>query len=372
MRAPRVRPVVIAAGGTGGHFFPAEALAVELVSRGERVILLTDARMQARAAGFPGGEFHVLPGAGLAGRGWRPALAAAFALARGTLRARRILARIEPGVVVAFGGYPAVAPTLAALSLRPRPGLVLHEQNAVLGRANRFLAPRADVLAVSFEQTRRVPQAADWTLTGNPVRAEIAAVAARPYVAAGDAGPFRLLVLGGSLGARVFGTVIPTALAALPNATRKRIELALQCRAEDAADARTVLVAAGVAAEVAPFFADVPERLARAHLVIARAGASTVAELAASGRPAILVPLPGAIDDHQSANAAVIAAAGAGWVIAQEALDPVELAARIGDLMANPATLSRAAACGRALGRTNAASNLADLALSLARAEAPR
>ncbi len=367
-----MRPVVIAAGGTGGHFFPAEALAVELVSRGERVVLLTDARTRARAAGFPGGEFHVLPGAGLAGRGLRRGLAAVLALACGTVRARRILARLEPGVVVAFGGYPAVAPILAALSRHPRPGLVLHEQNAVVGRANRLLAPRADVLAVSFEQTRRVPESADWTLTGNPVRAEIAALAARPYEAPTDAGAFRLLVLGGSLGARVFGTVIPAAVAALSASARARVELALQCRAEDAAAAQVALAAAGVLAEVAPFFADVPERLARAHLVVARAGASTVAELTASGRPAILVPLPGAIDDHQSANAAVIAAAGAGWVMKQEALSPAALATQIESLIADPEILRRAAVRGRALGRPDAASGLADLVLSLARADVSR
>lgn len=368
-----MRTIVIAAGGTGGHFFPAEALASHLIGRGERVVLMTDARAGARAgAVFAGCERHVLPGAGIAGRGWRRRALALLALARASLRARRILRRLDPGAVVAFGGYPAVAPMLAALSLWPRPGLILHEQNAVLGRANRALASHVHVLALSFEETRRVPEKADWTVTGNPVRPALAALAAAPYAPPEPGGGFRLLVLGGSLGAKVFGTLIPDAVARLPAGLRARLALSLQCRAEEAVAAREALARAGVAAETASFFDDVAARLDAAHLVIARAGASTVAEIAVAGRPAILVPLPGAIDDHQSANAAVLAEAGGGWTMAQAEATAEDLAARIATLMERPETLAVAAARAGALGRPDAANRLADLVLSLVRAETAR
>jgi UDP-N-acetylglucosamine--N-acetylmuramyl-(pentapeptide) pyrophosphoryl-undecaprenol N-acetylglucosamine transferase len=365
MRAPRVHPVVIAAGGTGGHFAPAEALGAELIARGWRVVLMTDARAAKRGLGvFAGYEHHVIAGGGIAGRGPVRALAAAGAMLTGVAQARRLLRRLEPAAVAAFGGYPSVAPVLAARMVRPRPAIVLHEQNAVLGRANRFLARRSDLLALSLPQTTRVPSGIKTVLTGNPVRrAIVAPMLTNDYTPPGDT--LHLLVLGGSLGARVFSDVVPAALAALPDAIRARLSVAQQCRAEDIDRVRDAYAASGIAAELAPYFDDVPFRLAATHLVIARAGASTVAELAASGRPSILVPLPGAIDDHQSGNARALASVGAAWVTPQPSFTPDALSARLGELFNDPSSLVAAAASARAAARPDAASRLADAVLAL-------
>ncbi|MDE2514513.1 MAG: undecaprenyldiphospho-muramoylpentapeptide beta-N-acetylglucosaminyltransferase, partial [Rhodospirillales bacterium] len=340
MRGPAVKPMVIAAGGTGGHVFPAEALAAELIRRGRRVALITDARMAEQPHSvFAGQERFVIAGAGIAGRGIVRAGRAALALGLGVVQARGILRRLDASVVVGFGGYPSVAPVLAARLAGAIP-VVLHEQNAVLGRANRFLAPRARLLALSLPGTTRVPAGVTTEITGNPVRPAIAALAAQPYVAPDAAGKFRLLILGGSLGARVFSTVVPEALAGLPCPLRGRIEVVAQCRAEDLEAARAAYGRAGVTALLSPFFTDIPARLAAAHLVIARAGASTVAELAAAGRPAILVPLPGAIDGHQMGNAQSLAAAGAAEAVAQADFTAATLAERLTALANAPGVLS--------------------------------
>ena len=360
MRGPAVQAVVIAAGGTGGHFYPAEALASELIERGHRVVLMTDARSGGlTSAVFAGREQYVLRGAGIAGRGaWR-AVKAVGAISAGVVQARGILARIGAACVVGFGGYPCVAPILAARLLRRAPAVVLQEQNAVLGRANRFLAGRADVLALGFEHTARVPAGMVTTVTGNPVRQAIAALASVAYQP--PAARIRLLVLGGSLGARVFSDVVPAALALLPAALRGRIDLVQQTRPEDLERVRAAYAALDVPAALSPFFGDVAERLAASHLVIARAGASTVAELAAAGRPAILVPLPGAIDDHQSANARALALAGGAAAMAQSGFTPAALAKTMDDLLGDPASLARMAAAARGTARVDAASRLADL-----------
>jgi UDP-N-acetylglucosamine--N-acetylmuramyl-(pentapeptide) pyrophosphoryl-undecaprenol N-acetylglucosamine transferase len=363
-----MRPIVIAAGGTGGHFFPAEALAATLIARGRRVALMTDARSAGlRSEVFAGRECHTISGAGIAGRGVLRAVRAVGALAAGVVQARAILAHTGAAAVVGFGGYPSVAPVLAARLLRRRPSVILHEQNAVLGRANRFLAPRADTLALSFVATERVPETAQTVLTGNPVRPAIAALADRPYLPPRE--ELRLLVLGGSLGARVFSDVVPAALAALPPGVRARLSVVQQCRAEDLDRVRAAYEGTGIAAELSPFFADVAEKLATTHLVIARAGASTVAELAVAGRPAILVPLPGAIDDHQSANARALADAGGGWVMAQPGFTAATLAGRLEQLFADPAALAAAAAAARTQARADAADRLADLVEALMRQE---
>lgn len=363
MRGPAVKPVVIAAGGTGGHFFPAEALATELVARGHRVALMTDARAAARLPDvFAGGEVFVLRGAGIAGRGLRRATAAVAALAAGTLQARAILSRLDPAVVVGFGGYPTVAPVTATRLLRNPPPVVLHEQNAVLGRANRSMAARASVLALSFAGAGRVPQGVATTVTGNPVRA---AFATTPAAHDDESGLIHLLVLGGSLGARVFSDAVPGALAALPIALRARLRVVQQCRPEDLERVATAYAASGIAAELSAFFPDVAARLATASLVIARAGASTVAELAVAGRPAILVPLPGAIDDHQTANARALSEAGGAWVIAQR--DIAILGDRLASLLAIPPVLIKAGQAASSIGRPDAASRLADLVLQHAR-----
>ena len=360
MRGPAVEPIVIAAGGTGGHFFPAEALASMLIARGHRVVLMTDERSGGlSSAVFAGREQYVLPGAGIAGRGTWRGVKAVGAMTAGVVQARGILTSLGAGCVVGFGGYPCVAPVLAARSLRRRPAVILHEQNAVLGRANRFLTRRADVLALGFTATQRVPAGVRTEVTGNPVRPAIAALAATGYVAATER--IRLLVLGGSLGARVFSDIVPAGVVALPQALRARLSVVQQARAEDVERVRAAYAAAGIAAEISPFFGDVAARLVAAHLVIARAGASTVAELAVVGRPAILVPLPGAIDDHQTANAQALAAAGGAWVVPQAGFTSGFLSQRLGDLLADPVGLTGAAVAARSQARADAAERLADL-----------
>ena len=365
MRGPAVQPIVIAAGGTGGHFFPAEALASVLIARGRRVALMTDARSGGlNSSVFDQRETYVLSGAGIAGQGGLKTARAVLSLAAGVAQARAILGRIGAAAVVGFGGYPSVAPLLAARLLRRhrlhgRPALILHEQNAILGRANRFLAPRADLLALSFEATERVPETATTQFTGNPVRAAVAALADHAYTPPAKA--IQLLVLGGSLGARVFSDIVPQAVAALPDALRARIRLTQQCRTEDLGRVRAAYEAAGIEAELSSFFPDIAGKLAAAHLVIARAGASTVAELAVAGRPSILVPLPSAIDDHQSANARALAQAGAAWPMPQDKFTPPALAETLARLLADPAGLAAAAAAAHTQARADAASRLADI-----------
>jgi len=366
MRGAAIHPIVIAAGGTGGHFFPAEALAAELLARGQRVALMTDARSSGLTSGvFANAERFVIKGAGIAGRGPARAAQAAAALAAGTMQARRILSMLNATAVVGFGGYPSVAPVLATRLLRRRPVVVLHEQNSVLGRANRFLARHASVLALSFPATTCIPAGVRTEITGLPVRPAIRALADRAYTAPGDR--INLLVLGGSLGARVFSDIVPPALAALPDDLRTRLVVTQQCRAEDLDRVREAYAASGIAAELAPFFADIADRLGRAHLVIARAGASTVAELTVAGCPAILVPLPTAIDDHQRGNARSLTEAGGAWTMAQPDFTPPALAARLQEILTAPATLAAAAAAARTIARDNAAATLADLVENLVR-----
>ncbi len=356
MRGPSVPFVVLAAGGTGGHLFPAEALARELASRGTRVAVMTDARSADRARiAFAGRDIFVLRGAGLAGRGAR-AIPATGALALGIAQARLLLGRLGPDAVVGFGGYPAVAPVLGARMLKRRPALVLHEQNAVLGRANRLLCRVADRLALSLDGTQRVPPGIAAAVTGNPIRPELQAVAGHAYLPPGD-GPIRLLVLGGSLGARALSDLVPAAVAALPGSIRQRLHITQQCRSEDLARVRDAYAHLGVAAALSAFFTDMASLLVAAHLVVARAGASTVAELACAGRPALLVPLPGAIDDHQRWNACLVGAE----IADQSGLTPATLADRLLALLADPAKLATLAAQVAAHARPDAARLLANL-----------
>jgi UDP-N-acetylglucosamine--N-acetylmuramyl-(pentapeptide) pyrophosphoryl-undecaprenol N-acetylglucosamine transferase len=317
---------------------------------------MTDARTGARLSGvLDEGEHYILRGAGLAGRGMARALRASLALTSGTMQARQILLRLDASVVVGFGGYPCVPPVLAARSLRRRPGIILHEQNAVLGRANRFCARFADVLALGFDNTKGVPAGATCLSTGNPVRPAIQALAGSAYLPPTDR--IELLVMGGSLGARVFSDVVPDAIGLLPEAIRTRLHVVQQCRVEDLARARAAYRVAGVDADLAPFFTDIAERLAAAHLVISRAGASSCAEIAVAGRPAILVPLPSAIDDHQRANADALDGA---QVVAQSDLTAAGLSALLAGLWQNPESLAEAARRIAAIGRPDAADTLAD------------
>lgn len=363
MKAAVSRPVVIAAGGTGGHFYPAEALAAELLARGERVVLLTDARSGGLASPvFAQAERHVVAGAGLSGRGAKRAMQGALALTRGVVQAWRILGALRPVSVVAFGGYPSVPPVLAAvLMFGKKPRVVLHEQNAVLGRANRFLARHADVLALNFANTQSVPQGVVVKAVGNPVRAAIAALHGQIYVPPGAR--IELLVLGGSLGAKIFGTLVPEALALLPAALRARLHVTQQCRAEESKHARQVFADSGIAAELSPFFTDVAALLAKAHLVVARAGASSVAEIAVAGRPALFIPLPTAIDDHQRANADALAVKGAAVRLNQAGLSPKLLAEQIETLLMDAERLTKMAAAAAGCGQVDAAAKLADLLL---------
>ncbi len=362
--------IVIAAGGTGGHFFPAEALAAELRRRGHFVALMTDARSGGLVSpAFEGCERIVLAGAGIAGRGVVKAVRAMFALAMGTIAARRKLRMLGAAVVAGFGGYPSVAPVLGARmpiagTGGRRPRILLHEQNAVLGRANRLLSRMADVLALGQDGTAAIPAGVVAELTGNPVRPAIAALFGLGYQPPGET--ISLLVLGGSLGARVFSDVVPGALAALPEALRSRLRVVQQCRAEDIERVRAAYAASGIAADLAPFFADVASLLSAAHLVISRAGASSVAELAVAGRPSVLVPLPGAIDDHQTANASALAEAGGAVVVRQADLTAQGLADLLGGLLAAPERLAAAAAAAATCGRPNAAATLADAVERLA------
>ena len=360
MRGPAVRPIVIAAGGTGGHFFPAEALAAELVRRGQRIVLMTDARSGGlRSPVFADRERHVLTGSGVFGGGaWR-AVRALSALGRGALQARAILARLDAAAIVGFGGYPCVAPVLGSRLLRRRPPVILHEQNGVLGRANRLLARFADILALSQPTTRHLPSGLASSVTGNPVRPAIAALAGRAYLPPRT--ETHLLVLGGSLGARVLSDVVPAALAQLAPAWRSTLRVTQQCRAEDLARVRAAYAEAGIAAACESFFADIAGLLDAAHLVISRAGASTVAELAVVGRPAILVPLPGAIDDDQTSNARSLADVGGAWIMPQPGFTADRLAAELSALLANPSRLAAAAAQAASAGHADAAVRLADL-----------
>jgi UDP-N-acetylglucosamine--N-acetylmuramyl-(pentapeptide) pyrophosphoryl-undecaprenol N-acetylglucosamine transferase len=367
MRGPEIRPIVIAAGGTGGHFYPAEALAAELILRGRWVVLMTDARtVVPRSSVFFSRSQYVLPGAGIAGRGTIRAGKAVFAMAVGVARACAIMVRIRPAAVVAFGGYPSVPPVLASRLLRERPPVILHEQNAVLGRANRFLARHARMLALSFENTSRVPDQLDRVVTGNPVRPAVMKLNDLAYESpdqpgAAAPGPIRLLVTGGSLGARVFSDIVPEAISRLPLTQKSRLLVTQQCRAEDLDRVRAMYASHEINTELAPFFADIAERLSAAHLVIARAGASTVAELATAGRPSILVPLPGAIDDHQSANARALGDAGAAWVMPQSGFTVEALAERLSNLFDNPEKLAEAASHAREVAQPGAADALANV-----------
>lgn len=354
--------IAVAAGGTGGHFFPAEALACELVRRGHDIILMTDRRAGVRENGiFAGRQQFVLPGAGIAGRGIVRAARGAMALARGVVAARRILRRIQPCAIIGFGGYPSVPPLLGGslLPRRIRPLLFVHEGNAVLGKANGFLAPRMDAIATSFPVVAGVPAGTPTTLTGMPVRPDITALAGEGYSPSN--GVINLLVWGGSLGARVFSDVVPAALAALSPALRARLQVTQQARAEDVERVAAAYRAAGIPARIAPFLNDVPERLRTAHLVIGRAGGSSVAELTVAGRPSLLVPLPIAARDEQGANARALVDAGAAWMIRQPDFTAPTLTERLTTLLADRDLLARTAQAAGRLGRPDAAARLADM-----------
>ncbi|MEO8757930.1 MAG: undecaprenyldiphospho-muramoylpentapeptide beta-N-acetylglucosaminyltransferase [Devosia sp.] len=357
---------VLMAGGTGGHLFPAMALAQELRRRGHTIHLMTDHRVAGYGDNFPASEIHVVPSATPSVSNPLKFAGAAFKIVWGTIVAGGKLRGIKPDVVIGFGGYPVFPPFLAA-RLSGIPG-ILHEQNAVMGRANRALGRYASKIALSFARTQRAETfATKSVLTGNPVRDRVRAVASTPYLALTIDGPLQLVVFGGSQGARAFADLVPPAIAELPEELRHRLRIVQQCRPEDLDRVAEAYRQAKVNVELQPFFADLPERMANAHLVVARAGASTVAELTVLGRPAILVPLPGSIDGDQKNNALVVDAAGGGWIVEQATISPPSLANRLASLFGDPARLQAAAAAAKSLGQPRAVEQLADLAEGLSR-----
>jgi len=371
-RADATPPVLLAAGGTGGHLFPAEALARALAARGVPVDLATDERATRYGAAFPARATHVVPSDTFRGRDPVSLARTAWRLSYGLFAAWRLLGRLKPAAVVGFGGYPSIPPLLAAW-LRGIPTIV-HEQNGVMGRANRLLAGRVTAIATGFRGVvANEPQlAAKATHTGNPVRPAVLEAAATPYDVPRADGPLRLLVFGGSQGARVMADVVAPAIDHVEPGIRRRLAIVQQVREEDLARVREIYGKLGIAAETAPFFQDLPARMAASHLVIARAGASTVAELSVIGRPSILVPLPHALDQDQLANATALEKAGGAVVMPQDTFTPRRLADEISALAAAPQLLSAMAASARGFGAPDAAERLADLVMRVAATKAAR
>ena len=368
MEERRGAPVVlVAAGGTGGHLFPAEALAVALARRGITVDLATDERATRYGSQFPARVTHIIPSATIRGRNPIALARTGAVLGYGLVKAWRLLGRLKPAAVVGFGGYPTIPPVLAA-SLRKIP-TVIHDANAVIGRANRLLAPRVVAIAMGFRCV--VDDDAEWAAktihTGNPVRPAVVEAAATPYAAPQFPGPVRLTVFGGSQGARIMADVVPPAIERLEPALWSRLTIVQQARAEDVERVRKTYARLKIEADVAPFFPDLPTRIAESHLVVARSGASTVAELAAIGRPAILVPLPHALDQDQLANATVLEKAGGAICVSQNELTPDRLASEISALAAEPARLAAMAKAARSVATPDTAERLADLVERVAR-----
>jgi UDP-N-acetylglucosamine--N-acetylmuramyl-(pentapeptide) pyrophosphoryl-undecaprenol N-acetylglucosamine transferase len=361
---------VLAAGGTGGHMVPAHALAAELKSRGHGVMLITDER----GARFPGlfdkVPIHILPAGRLGGGpiGWLKALRSVVA---GRSEAKGLYRNHRPNAVIGFGGYPAF-PSLLAASAMSIPSL-LHEQNAVLGRVNRLLAGDAAAIATGFSEVERLKSRykAKTVTVGNPVREAVAKLGEMPFPAFDEVAPLKILVTGGSQGASVLGQVVPEGLGLLTPSLRRRLQVIQQCRADDIAQVRAQYAALGIPAELMTYIEDMPDKLAEAHLVIGRAGASTIAELTAAGRPAILIPFPSATDDHQTVNAREMTAAGGARTIPQAQFTPPVLARQIEAMAADPQALANAAARSLSVGRPHAARDLADLAERIGNGLAP-
>ncbi len=355
---------VLAAGGTGGHMVPAAALATELTRRGHRVALVSDERGVRFPDLFDGIQTHVLPAGRLSGGplGWAKA---ARQMLAGRSMAIELYKTFRPSAVIGFGGYPALPALLAAFAQKVP--TIIHEQNAVLGRVNRLVAGSVHGIATSYERVDRLKDShvPKTHLVGNPVRESVLALRERPYPALDEEGIFRVLVTGGSQGASILSQVVPDGLALLPVAFRRRMQVTHQARIEDIDAVRAKYAEHEIPAELATYLPDLPEQLAWAHLVIARAGASTLAELTVAGRPAILVPLPSATDDHQTVNAREMTKAGGARTIAQGDFTPVELAKQMQKLGLDPAALENAAGRARNCGRPEAASDLADLVESL-------
>ncbi len=359
------RSIVLAAGGTGGHLFPALALSEALGRRGVIVDLMSDERADKYGVGFPARSIHIVPSATASGKNPLKAMQAAVTLSRGVAAAAKILGDLDPTVVIGFGGYPTFPPLMAA-RMRGIPTIV-HEQNAVLGRANKMLAPRVDRIATSFAATRFLdgPLIEKVRQTGNPVRNIVLEAARYEYTPPSTEGPIGVLVFGGSQGARFLSNTVPPALAALPAALKSRLQVVQQARPEDVAAVEAAYRYSGIASQVAPFFTDLPARMAWSHVVIGRAGASTVAELTVIGRPSILVPLPHSLDNDQLENARRLAESGGAWCIEERDLDAARLTGVLMEILSQPGRLDQMARSARAEGRPDAVERLADLAVEM-------
>ncbi|OHV90753.1 undecaprenyldiphospho-muramoylpentapeptide beta-N-acetylglucosaminyltransferase [Mesorhizobium sp. ORS 3428] len=356
--------ILLAAGGTGGHLFPAEALAHELIERGWTVHLATDHRAERYSRHFPADDTHSIPSATLGSKNPIAMLSAFWTIWQGVRQAGRVIARIKPEAVVGFGGYPTLPPVYAAT--RRKVPTLIHEQNAVMGRANKALSSRVDAIAGGFLPEGASAAGAKTVTTGNPVRPQILEAAKTPYAPSNDGEPFRFLVFGGSQGAQFFSDAVPAAIALLPEAQRKRLVITQQARAEDVARVKAAYAELGVDAQVSPFFTDMAARMGAAHLVMSRSGASTVSEIAVIGRPALLVPYPHALDHDQAANAAALAAAGGAELLPQSTLSVERIAELVGGVMQDSGRLTRMAAAARSAGKPDAARLLADLTEAIA------
>ena len=367
MGSPGVtKSVVIAAGGTGGHLFPAQALAEELGRRGYHLTLVTDKRGQEYAKSFPDASIVEVSAATFANRSIVGRLVAAVSIIVGIMEATWKLFRLKPGVVVGFGGYPSLPAVVGCILLR-KP-CCLHEQNSVLGRVNKRLAPFVTKIASTFPDLRGLSKdlQSRVVITGNPVRDNVRKRAASAYAAPTGESEINVLVFGGSQGASVFSDIVPHAIAKLPDELRGRICVVQQCRDPEIGEVEQIYRSHGISADVRSFFDDLPAKIEDAHLVLCRAGASTVTELAAIGRPCILVPLPGAMDDHQTFNAAFLADQGAGWLMKQPDFEVDRLVRLMQQLFLDPARLSAAAQKAASLGKPSATELLADLVGELA------
>lgn len=358
--------ILLCAGGTGGHLFPAQAAAVALKQRGARIALATDERVERYSGDFPAESTHVIPSATLRGRSPLAYARTATALGLGLAKSWSLLGKLKPAAVVGFGGYPTVPPMKAAM-LRGIPTL-LHEQNSVMGRANRMLAPRVTAIGSSFSEIKLLDAAlkSKVTLVGTPIRPNVIVAADKPYDPPRANGTLRVLVFGGSQGAKVFADVMPDAIASLEPAIRNRLLIVQQARGEDRGRVRTAYEKSGIEAEVADFFTDMPDRIAQSHLVISRSGASTVAEVTAIGRPAIFVPLPNALDQDQLNNARVVEAAGGALISEQPDFTPERVAGELKSLLMDSDRLGRMAASARSVGVLDGSERLAELVIKVA------
>ena len=358
--------IVLSAGGSGGHLYPAQALATELARRGARIVVMTDSRGTQYPSFFPGATIEIVPAAAFSDRSFLGLISAPFEIIAGIVASLAKMFRIKPAAVVGFGGYPSL-PVMVAACLARLPTAIL-APDAVVGRANRLVANHVRVIAGGLPLKRFLPRDMSKVVyTGNPVRPDVVALSGAPYDMPGAQGPLRLLVFGGSQGARALSELVPAGIGLLAPELRSRLDVVQQCRPEDLEQVRAAYAGMAVKAELASFFKDLPARMARSHLVIGRSGVGTVSELMVIGRPAILVPLPHALDDNQTPNADAFVEIGAGWRISQRELTPAKLADTLSRALLDPADLAKRAEAARTLAKPDAAQRLADVVETLAR-----